>query len=76
MFDSSHQHNIFVPDCIITRKHHVSSIHGNVHAITCCRAILFSIVTYSVNVTVRNWLIVQLHDTHTILCLFIFDIIQ
>ena len=54
MFDSSQQHNIFVPDCIIPCKHLVSLIRGNVHAIPSYDETFFSIMTYYYNVTVRN----------------------
>ena len=36
MFDSSQQHNIIVPDCVILREHIVSFIRGNVREITRC----------------------------------------
>ena len=47
------QHIIFVPNCSAPQKHPVSLIRGDVHEIPCCHDTFFSIVTYSVNITVR-----------------------
>ena len=52
MFDMIQQHNVFVPDRVIPFENSVSLIHANVRAISRCHDTYFSIVTYSVNVTV------------------------
>ena len=46
MFDSSQQHNRFLPDRVIPCEHLVSLVRGNVLTIPRCRDTFFSILTY------------------------------
>ena len=67
--------NIFVPDCIIPREHLVSLICENFRAISSYHDTFFYIVTYSINVTVNNLLVIRFHNTRTILSIFLFCIL-